>query len=253
MFRHEGNERTDAENRLLAGYLASTSGYVNSAGFVLIGAFTSHTTGNVGRFANELAIGHRVSALSAALLLAAFFAGAFTASMAIEGNPFGKLPYTYAALLFGEGVLLAIFVGSTHLFDGPRGWDVSAGVLCAAMGLQNSLVTRLSGAVVRTTHLTGVITDLGIESARWFRYWRGSLSERVHVPLAFGKNALTRPSPTKLALLLTIIGAFVLGSMAGAAASHSYGRASLYLPILGVVAGGVYAITNGRVSRKDRE
>ena len=121
------------------------------------------------------------------------------------------------------------------------------------MGLQNSLVTRLSGAVVRTTHLTGVITDLGIESARWFRYWRGSLSERVHVPLAFGKNALTRPSPTKLALLLTIIGAFVLGSMAGAAASHSYGRASLYLPVLGVVAGGVYAITNGRVSRKDRE
>ena len=40
--------------------------------------------------------------------------------------------------------------------------------LCFAMGLQNAMVTRLSGAVVRTTHLTGITTDLGIKLVRIF-------------------------------------------------------------------------------------
>jgi uncharacterized membrane protein YoaK (UPF0700 family) len=253
LFRHEGLERTDAENRLLAGYLAAISGFVNSAGFVTIGAFTSHATGNVGRLANELAMGHPLSAVSAALLLVAFFFGAFAASMAIEGGLFRRLPYTYAALLFSEAILLCIFVGSTHLFTSPHGWDLSAGVLCAAMGLQNSLVTRLSGAVVRTTHLTGVITDLGIESARWFRYWRHEISEHVRFPLAFGTAPHSKPSAKKVALHLTVVGGFVAGSMIGAATTHRFGRNALVLPIVGVIAGGIYAITNGRVSRRDRE
>ena len=38
------------------------------------------------------------------------------------------------------------------------------------MGLQNALVTRVSGAVVRTTHMTGVLTDIGIELVR-MRAW----------------------------------------------------------------------------------
>lgn len=50
MFRHEGANRSHHHNQLLAGYLAMIAGFVNSAGFILIGSFTSHVTGNVGRF-----------------------------------------------------------------------------------------------------------------------------------------------------------------------------------------------------------
>lgn len=42
-------------------------------------------------------------------------------------------------------------------------YDLLACVMLFAMGLQNSLVTKVSNATVRTTHLTGLFTDLGIE------------------------------------------------------------------------------------------
>ncbi len=54
MFRHEGAERSHRHNQWLAGYLALIAGFVNSAGFILIGSFTSHVTGNGGRFADDL-------------------------------------------------------------------------------------------------------------------------------------------------------------------------------------------------------
>ena len=46
--------------------------------------------------------------------------------------------------------------------------NLIAFTLLFAMGLQNSLVTRISDAVVRTTHLTGLFTDLGIELSQLF-------------------------------------------------------------------------------------
>ena len=77
-------------------------------------------------------------------------------------------------------------------------------LLCAAMGLQNSLVTRLSGAVVRTTHLTGVLTDLGIEGARWFRLWRANLAHRTRIRLTVGTAPPGIYSSSKVILLLTL-------------------------------------------------
>src|SRR6266568_4219998 len=116
--------RTDRQNRLLAGYLAFLGGFVNS-----------------------------------------FFIGAFLASMMIESNFWGTVSGAYAVALFSEAAILVMFtIASTLTVDAhPRLKDLEAALLCVAMGMQNSLVTRLSGAVVRTTHLTGVITDIGIE------------------------------------------------------------------------------------------
>ena len=47
------------------------------------------------------------------------------------------------------------------------------------MGLQNSLVTRISGAIVRTTHLTGLFTDLGIELSQLFFYKTKEQNEKL--------------------------------------------------------------------------
>ena len=66
MFTHEGPGRPDRLNQKLAGYLAFVGGYVNSAGFILIGTFTSHVTGNVGRLANDLVVAHEARAAATA-------------------------------------------------------------------------------------------------------------------------------------------------------------------------------------------
>jgi uncharacterized membrane protein YoaK (UPF0700 family) len=248
MFRHEGSSRSDRQNRVVAGYLAFMGGFVNSTGFVLIGSFTSHVTGNVGRLANDLAIHEPEAATAALTMIVAFLIGAFLASMCIESDAFGTTPNAYCAALSGEAVLLGLFtlVSTLTVAAYPRLKDMEAAILCAAMGMQNSLVTRLSGAVVRTTHLTGVFTDVGIEGARWFRWWRVGLSRRLGIRLAFGRRPSERPSFAKLALLATIAFAFTTGAVLGASTGVAFGHAAMILPTLGVAASAGYAFGSGR-------
>jgi uncharacterized membrane protein YoaK (UPF0700 family) len=255
MFRQEGVHRSDRHNQLVAGYLAVVAGWVNSASLVIIGSFTSHVTGNIGRFADDLALGKPAAALRAAGMVVAFFTGAFLASVAIESNTLPRRPWVYAALQFGEAGLLLGFLGLSWwmVTADPRLHDAQAMVLCAAMGLQNSLVTRLSGAVVRTTHLTGVVTDLGIESARWFRYWRSRMSERMSIRLVVGPRANLRPSSPKTFLLLTILSGFVLGSGAGALLTIIAGGVAFVAPAMILVTGGLLALRSGFALPSDAE
>jgi uncharacterized membrane protein YoaK (UPF0700 family) len=246
MLSHEGSARTDRHNRRLAGTLALIAGFVNSAGYLLVGSFTSHVTGNVGRMANDVASGHGHAAAGAATMIAAFFAGAFVASMAIEANLFGRRSIAYGSLLVGEAALLIAFFAVSRLLlrsTDPRIHDAQALLLCAAMGLQNSLVTRLSGAVVRTTHLTGVVTDIGIESARWFRYLRHHVGTRSRIKMTFSSTPAERPHVPKLALLVTILGAFLVGAASGALVVARLHHLSLLIPAVGLAAMGIYALT----------
>lgn len=244
MLRTESSKRTHRQNQLLAGYLASVAGAVNSAGFILIGSFTSHVTGNVGRFADDLAL--RQSAAPFALLMViSFFAGAFTASLRLDGQARHDAR-AYASLLFLEAGLLAAFALLSYAMDtrNPRFRDVQAILLCFAMGMQNSFVTRLSGAVVRTTHLTGAVTDLGIECARWFRFWMARIPERARL----GFQPVEQPMLPRTLLLLTIVGAFFAGSAIGALlAVYAGGQLSLLVPTAALVAGGIWALRGARV------
>jgi uncharacterized membrane protein YoaK (UPF0700 family) len=226
VFRREGPARDPQKNLLLAVYLAATAGFVNSGGFVMIGSFTSHVTGSVGRFANDLANGHFAAAVSALSLAATFFFGAVGASVVLDASSL-RVPLRYCLALAIEGLLLLIFVfvaglsRTTH----PRLLDAMAALLCAAMGLQNALVTRLSGATVRTTHLTGIVTDLGIESVRWYRWYHGRL---LHPSRA---SQPPRPPPDgRIALHLAITIAFVVGAAAGAILTARASRWAMCLP-----------------------
>ncbi|HET7544136.1 MAG TPA: YoaK family protein [Polyangiaceae bacterium] len=248
MFSREGSARSDWQNRLLAAYLAFIGGFVNSCGFVLVGTFTSHVTGNVGRLADDTALGNYAAAGAALTMIFAFFCGAFLVSMMVETTFFRHKSRAYAAALALEGGLLvaftavSFFVAPTH----PRWRDAEALLLCTAMGLQNALVTRLSGAVVRTTHLTGVVTDLGIEMARWFRHWRGSLSGVVRVRLVVGSNAPERPAIPKMYLLTTIALAFLFGAGFGAVTAVRLGHAAMLVAAVAVAAGALYANSRGQ-------
>jgi uncharacterized membrane protein YoaK (UPF0700 family) len=255
MFREEGAQRSDRHHQVVAGYLALVAGWVNSAGFVSIGSFTSHVTGNVGRLADDIALGRPAAAALAVAMVLAFFAGALVASMVIESSARPRRPWAYAWLQFAEAGLLVSFMGLAALIgtSSPRLHDAQALTLCAAMGLQNSLVTRLSGAVVRTTHLTGVITDLGIEAARWFRYWRSQVGARLAIRLVVGAPLPTRPQGSKAMLLLTILSAFALGGLLGASLTVVAGTVAFLGPAALLVTGGLLAVRSGVALPSDDE
>jgi len=247
MFSREGSARSDRQNRQLAGYLAFVGGYVNSSGFVLIGTFTSHVTGNVGRLANDAALGQYAAAIAALSLVFSFFAGAFSASAIVESRFLSSVgPRAYAVALALESFLLLSFTALSYVTIGAhaRVLDAEAALLCAAMGMQNALVTRLSGAVVRTTHLTGVVTDLGIEAARWFRFWRHSLSAVTRVPLVLGRNPAERPALSKVLLLGTIAASFLAGAGSGAYSAVHLGHGSMLIAAAAVAACAAYAFGN---------
>jgi len=241
MFRHQGPSRSARQNTLLAAYLACVGGFVNSAGFVLVGSFTSHVTGNVGRLAGDLATSQLAAAGAAFTMVVAFFAGAFMASLIVESRRFTRTPTAYGVALACEAALLLCFglVASAKLGVTPRLRDGQALLLCMAMGVQNSLVSRISGAVVRTTHLTGVVTDLGIETARWLAYWRRALrDERTH-----GREP---PVVTKIRLHLTIFVMFIVGSIAGCVLAMLWHAHVVWVPTGAVLAGSGYAFATAK-------
>lgn len=250
MFRHEGPSHDPRKSAILAGYLALVAGFVNSGGFVLIHSFTSHVTGSVGRLAQDITVGDVPAALSAASLVLSFFVGAFAASLIIEGSTETHVPRAYAVALLVESLLLACFVVVAGLSsdEHPRVRDAEAAILCLALGMQNSLVTRLSGAVIRTTHLTGVVTDLGIEAARWYRWHRGKLS--VMPALLRGREPPVRPSGVRSLLLGVIVLAFVTGAILGGWLTQHTSRWAMALPAVAVLLASAFAFSqrNARAS-----
>jgi uncharacterized membrane protein YoaK (UPF0700 family) len=78
-------------------------------------------------------------------------------------------------------------------------------LLCFTMGLQNAIITKISQAEIRTTHLTGMVTDIGIELGKAM-YWNRRDSERTAV----------QADMDKLWLLISLVGLFFIGGVAGA-------------------------------------
>jgi uncharacterized membrane protein YoaK (UPF0700 family) len=155
------------ERVILAMVLPGVAGAVNAAGFFAVGSYTSHVTGNVARIGDELASGHLWLAVRAAILVAAFFLGALISTLLIlHGRRAGGSPYWRA--LLAECALVFVFatvsVGSEHRAH-LNSLEMTA-LICVAMGVQNAMVTKLSGAAVRNTHMTGITTDIGIEFGR---------------------------------------------------------------------------------------
>jgi uncharacterized membrane protein YoaK (UPF0700 family) len=161
----EGQARGTAINRSLAWSLAFVAGAVNAGGFLAVARYTSHMTGAVSSAADELVVGSWTGFLGSLSMVATFFSGSFLCTFLIALGRRSRVRSRYAVSLTLEAMLLLMFglIGGklSHLqeFHVP----LTTVLLCLIMGMHNAIVTNISGAVVRTTHLTGIVTDLGIE------------------------------------------------------------------------------------------
>ena len=199
MLRHFGTKRTYIHNLRVAVLLSLVAGFVNAAGFLGFFALTTNVTGHAALFAEQIASQDWSNAGKVAVWMLLFLIGAWCSSLIITRIGHHER-FSFAVPILLELVILifcAIYGSSNDLFF-SKGFFV--GGLLFAMGLQNALVSVISGSVVRTTHLTGTFTDLGIELAQ-LKGWNSA-----------GQQELV----SKIKLRLSIILFFMLGALSGA-------------------------------------
>lgn len=163
MLVHEGETRSNQADRRLAWSLAGIAGALNTAGFYAVGLYSANMTGNVSAFADHLGVGDLAEAGLYAALVAVFILGATSSTLLINAGRRRGIVGIYASSILAEAVLLTVLAcGDVWLPAFGRGPALVFG-LSFLLGLQNAVVTRISNARVRTTHVTGMITDIGIE------------------------------------------------------------------------------------------
>lgn len=206
MRRLAGPERTAAANRQLGLALAFIAGAVNAGGFLAIGQYTSHVTGIVSSMADNLALGRDGLVLAALGAAGAFMLGAASTALMVNFGRRRRLYSEYALPLLVEAMLLLGFGvwGASLPAPDAAALQRTVALLCFVMGLQNALVTKLSRAEIRTTHMTGIVTDIGIELGKLL-YWN---ADRDQPPV--------RANWRRLRVLAALLACFVGGGIAGA-------------------------------------
>lgn len=223
----------------LAISLSWIGGYTNVVALLACHTTVSHVTGNTTWFAEAVAAWETRTFLFLGCALLSFFLGAMASAVMMETARRRGVRSKYILPLAVEAILLAVFAigvqvmqtGGVDATERAAWWMISAASM--AMGLQNATITRISGSVVRTTHLTGVLTDLGLESVQYLLWWRDKMRSRSWERRT-RLFAVSRRHPTalRLALLASIWGSFVLGVMIGTWLYYRWPFYSMALPIL---------------------
>lgn len=221
-----GRHRSVRSNRHLGFALAFAAGALNAGGFLAVQRYTSHVTGAVSLVADSVVLSEYAIALEAFASVLAFLAGATCCAMIVNFARRRQLQSEYALPLLVEAALILVFGLLGPWLDHFRALLVpfTALLLCFIMGLQNATVTKISNAGIRTTHMTGIVTDLGIELGKLL-YWNRQPELPGHVVA----------DRDRMRVLGTLIGAFLVGGIVGALGFKHIGYVST-VPIAVVLA-----------------
>ena len=162
MFRHQGKSRTLKHNLRIATILSFVAGIVNVSGFLAFKQLTTNVTGHFALFIYDVANFDFWKGTIYFLYIFSFLFGSFLSSFLIERYSENKKLNVFVLPTVIECLVL-ISIGLVSNFMELEYANLITCLLLFAMGLQNSFVTKISNAVVRTTHLTGLFTDLGID------------------------------------------------------------------------------------------
>ena len=174
-------KRTPQANRHLGVTLACVAGALNAGGFLAVGQYTSHMTGMLSSAADDLILGKFLPAFAALFMLIAFAWGAACTALIVNYAKRNHFSYIYTPVLLLEALLLLGFglIGSELQAHAVITVSFTTVLLCYVMGLQNALITKISQAEIRTTHVTGLLTDIGIEIGKMM-YWNRSQETAPH-------------------------------------------------------------------------
>lgn len=206
--RLTGKERSQKANRQLARVLAFIAGAIDAGGYVAVRQYTSHMSGTTSSMANRLAVGDVKLAAAGFSAILAFIAGAACTAVLVNWGRRRQIQSEYAFPLMLEAALLVSFGVMGRRFE-EHHWllaSATVGLLCFTMGLQNAIITKISQAEIRTTHVTGMVTDIGIELGRLIYWNRGDYPGQPEV----------RANRDNLWLLISLVSLFVIGGVSGA-------------------------------------
>lgn len=237
MLKHHGSRRTHIHNLRLAILLSLTAGLVNGEGFLGFSVLTTNVTGHAALFAESISIKDGSTSWVIALWMLLFLGGAFIASFIID--IVGKNQQYSNLIPISLEFLILIIIGiiGNHYKNELAARQLFAGSLLFAMGMQNALVTMVSKSVVRTTHLTGTFTDLGIELAQ----------------LKFIAPEKKADLKSRIGLKLFIIVSFILGALFGAYVFRLFHYHSFFVPAAILVYTLLYDIFRVNVKRYYRK
>ncbi|WJS93360.1 DUF1275 domain-containing protein [Flavobacterium johnsoniae] len=224
MFKHKGKKRNLKHNLKIASLLSFVAGMVNVAGFFSVKTLTTNVTGHFAFFVDEIFKLDFFTAFIYFGYIFSFFMGSFTSSLLMElvvrrrENIVHLIPASIEIVIL---FFIAIF-GDDLIVSFP---NLISFTLLYAMGMQNSFVTRISNSIVRTTHLTGLFTDLGIELSQLFFYREQNMKAELF---------------SSIKLRITIISYFFIGGIVGAVFYSNMGLQVLFLAGFVLLGGLIY-------------
>lgn len=202
MLRRVKDERTLKENLMLASSTAFVAGMTNIAGVIAFLVFTTNVTGHVATLAKHIVEQNFHEMIIFMIWLLMFLLGTFLSNFLVRMFPQSTSRYrAHAAPIIIEIIVLFMvaFYGH-HLYEETQTErEIIIGAILFSMGLQNALVSNISGGIVKTSHLTGLFTDLG-----------GDLAE-----LFFSNRHNSKPVKHRIYIRITILSFYVFGGLFG--------------------------------------
>lgn len=207
--------------------LTSSAGFVNAVILASSGFAATHVTGSVSRLSIDLGTRNVSDALRIGALVCGFGLGAIASGVLISG-PTLVIRRRYGVATMFTSLLIALAAMSL-----PGRAFLAAVLAAVAAGMQNAMAASYNGLIVRTTHVTGILTDIGFLIGQGIR----------------GRRGVTR----QIGFLASLLLSFFAGGLCGTIAHGRLGHGSLYLPA-GLLMFGGAAFTAWRLAtgRHDR-
>ena len=235
MFRHKGKTRNLIHNIRTASLLSFVAGIVNVVGILAVQKLTTNVTGHFAFMVEQAISFHFNQAIFYFIYIFFFLFGAFFSNFIIDiTQKFTNKDIFIIPVLIESLLLMSIaLLNFNFIVANP---NLIACSLLFAMGLQNSLVTTISNSVVRTTHLTGLFTDLGIEISQLFFY----KTEEQRTKLF-----------SSIKLRITIISTFFIGGILAGLFFSTYKMKTLLIASLILIIGLFVDYINVKLDEKE--
>ncbi|WP_066759735.1 YoaK family protein [Crocinitomix algicola] len=224
MLRKFNNYRTHQDNLKIAILTACSAGMVNVLSVILFFAFTSNVTGHYAILAQEVAKGNWYQAAIVFIWISLFLIGNFTSNMLIIHSKPGKSTYlAHATPLILEIICLLTVSIYLQRFYLNTLWETEflVALMLFAMGLQNGLTASITNFSIKTTHLTGLTTDLGLLFSMFTKK-------------KYRKDKKLR---RKAQILLSVVTAYMFGGISAGILHIKVGYAAFYIVcvLLGII------------------